>query len=60
MQFWYFDHEIRVKEFLGTAAEIAATKDGLAETIAEIKDAIFNNSFERYHKKHQGCQFENY
>ncbi|MDP2933374.1 MAG: ATP-dependent DNA helicase [bacterium] len=59
LQYWYFDGGLVIKDFLGDDLQIEDLKKRLLETIRNIEDAVAHDSFEKYHKKHQHCEFEN-
>ena len=58
LQYWYLRDKLDIKSFLGTNDQIEEVKEGLQETADRITESVLNNDFEKYHKKHQGCEFE--
>jgi len=57
LQYWYLREGIDKKSFIGTEKQIEDVKVGLAGTIEKIVDAVKNDNFEKYHKKHQFCKY---
>ncbi|MEK9181326.1 MAG: ATP-dependent DNA helicase, partial [Patescibacteria group bacterium] len=58
LQYWYLKNGLNIKSFLGTDTQIEDLKTGLLETIEQIADAVQNDNFLKYHRKHQNCKFE--
>jgi len=57
LQYWFLRDGIEKKSFLGTAKQVSEVKEKLLETITQIVDAVENNNFHKYHKKHQDCEY---
>ncbi len=57
LQYWYLRGGLDIKSFKGSPEQIDEVKSHLLTTIEKIVDATNNDSFEKYHTKHQHCRF---
>ena len=57
LEYWFLRDGVDVKSFKGTAKQVEEVKQGIRDTIEKIVDAVKNDSFEKYHHKHQDCKY---
>ena len=57
LEYWFLRDGVDIKQFKGTSEQVEEVKRGISKTIEEIVDAVKNDSFEKYHKKHMDCKY---
>ena len=59
LEYWYFgDSDVAAQHFLGTPEQLRKTQDELLEAVEKIVEAVRGGDFEKFHKKHRGCEYE--